>query len=150
MIPPLSAATATRLEKAAVDNGFDRGLPTVSGWLGFASSQAPLRLWLTSLDNRLFLVAFSQLHVANALGEYGTALASPLPDGATAGRAVSDIPALHRLIRRAFQLSKTLPDELLHTFEKETEALPRTTETERQLVQRVGQDLFRRALLEYL
>ena len=149
MIPTLTAATATRLEKAAVDNGFDQELPGEPGWLGFASSQAPLRLWLTSLSDELFLAALSQRHIADALGDYGTALVSPLPEGANGGRTVSSIPALHRLVRRAFQLSRTLPDELLHAFEKETASLPRTTEIERQAIQRVGQDLFRAAQLEY-
>jgi putative restriction endonuclease len=62
-------------------------------------------------------------------------------------RAVrSEIAALHRLMRRAFQLSRTLPDELLHVFEAETANLSRSTEAERLMVQRVGQDIFRRGL----
>ena len=52
-------------------------------------------------------------------------------------------------MRRAFQLSKTLPDELLHAFEAKTAGMPRATEIERLVVQRVGQDLFRDGLLEY-
>lgn len=67
MIGPLSPATATRLEKAAIDNGFDQELPAPEGWLGFASTQAPLRIWLTALGDDLFLVTLSQLHVARAL-----------------------------------------------------------------------------------
>jgi len=69
--------------------------------------------------------------------------------GAAGGRIVTDCPALHRLLRRAFQLSKTLPDELLHRFEQQTTALPKTTGAERLVVQRVGQDLFRHGLLAY-
>ena len=91
----------------------------------------------------------AQLHVARALGEYGTPMASPLPAGAAAGKTVGDIPAPHQLVRRAFQLSKTLPDELLHVFEKRTSTLPKTTKAERPVVQRVGQDVFRNGLLEY-
>jgi hypothetical protein len=53
------------------------------------------------------------------------------------------------LLRRAFQLSRTLPDELLHVFEGQTAELPRSTEAERLVIQRVGQDIFRRGLLEY-
>jgi hypothetical protein len=145
----LSPVIVTRLEKAATDNGFDLELSREGDWLGFASTQAPLRIWLSTFGETLFVAGLSQLHVARALGEYGTPLLSPLPPGAVAGRTVADVPALHRLVRRAFQLSKTLPDELLRTFEKETSALPRTTEAERLVVQRVGQDLFRGGLLEY-
>ena len=47
---------------------------------------------------------------------------------------------------RAFQVSKVLPDEFLHTFEKQTAALPKSTEAERLVVQPVGQDLFRQGL----
>ena len=42
-----SAATVSRLEKVAVDNGFDRELDREGGWLCFARSQAPVRLRLT-------------------------------------------------------------------------------------------------------
>ncbi len=40
MSASIPAATATRLEKAAVDNGFDRALPREGTWLVFASTQA--------------------------------------------------------------------------------------------------------------
>lgn len=145
----LPSATLTRLEKVAVDNGFDLSLPSEGDWLAFASTQAPLRLWLSFFGEAVYLAAFSRLQVARALGEYGTPMTAPLPPGAAAGRTVTDIPALHRLVRRAFQLSKTLPDELLNTFQKQTAALPRATEAERLVVQRVGQDLFRKGLIEY-
>jgi hypothetical protein len=145
---PLTSATATRLEKAAVDNGFDQALARHGDWLGFASTQTPLRVWLRAFAEGVFIATFSQQNVARALGPYGTPIKAPLPKGALGGRTVTDIPALHRLLRRAFQLSKTLPDELLHSFEKQTAALPRATEAERLVIQRVGQDLFRQALLD--
>ncbi|MEY4513181.1 MAG: hypothetical protein RLZZ450_5303, partial [Pseudomonadota bacterium] len=48
MTTALSPVTLTRLEKAAVDNGFDQELPRDGDWLGFASTQCPLRVWLGS------------------------------------------------------------------------------------------------------
>lgn len=144
-----SPALVSRLEKAAVDNGFDQELMRTGDWLGFASTQCPLRIWLGSFGEAVFLAALSQQNVARALGQYGTPMAAPLPSGALGGLTVADIPALHRLLRRAFQLSKTLPDELLHIFEKHTATLPKDTEAERLLVQRVGQDVFRHGLLEF-
>jgi putative restriction endonuclease len=145
----LSSATLSRLEKAAVDNGFDQELSGDDAWLGFASTQCSLRVWLTLLDGETYCAALSKTNVASALGEYGTPLDSPFPHGAIACLAVTDIPALHRLMRRAFQLSKALPDELLHEFESQTAGLPRSTEVERLVIQRVGQDVFRSGLLEY-
>jgi putative restriction endonuclease len=141
--------TATRLEKAAVDNGFDRELPRVGEWLAFGSTHAPLETWLSAAAPSQFLVALARRDVANALLEHGTLIATPLPPGAVAARLVADIPALGRLLRRAFQLARTLPHGLLHTFEHATALMPRTTEAERLVVQRVGQDVFRDGLLEY-
>jgi hypothetical protein len=137
------------LEKAAADNGFDRDLPRENEWLSFASTQCPLRIWLGTFGDAVFLAAFSQQNVAQALGEYGTPMAAPLPTAALSGRSVTSISALHQLLRRAFQLSRTLPNELLHTFEKQTAAFPKTTEAERLVVQRVGQNVFRQGLLDF-
>jgi putative restriction endonuclease len=149
MMASLSSVTLTLLEKAAVDNGFDQNLPRQEDWLCYASTQCPLRIWLGSLDNGSFLAAFSRQNVAQALRQDGTSITAKLPTDARGGRSVTDIPSLHRLLRRAFQLSKTLPDELLHVFERQIAALPNTTEAERLVVQRIGQDIFRQGLLEY-
>jgi putative restriction endonuclease len=149
MTIPLMPAIATLLEKVAVDNGFDRELPREGNWLAYASTQAPLRLWLSTFSDALFIAGFSQANVARALAEHGSAVLSPLPAGAVAGRSVVDIPALHYLIRRAFQLSRTLPDELLQSFAAKTETMPRATEAERLVIQRVGQNIFRDGLLDY-
>lgn len=149
MTPHLSAATATRLEKVAVDNGFDSELPPVGDWLAFASTQTSLRVWLTATNDTLFQAALSQPHVAAGLAELSQPFETAMPDGAVAGCAVTSIPELHRLVRRAFQLSRTLPDALLHRFQLQVAALPFTTEAERLVVQRVGQDLFREGLIEY-
>ena len=148
MTTALSPVIVSRVEKAATDNGFDQELRREGNWLIFASTQCPLRVWIGSFDAAAFLVAFSQQNVVRALGEYGKPTAAPAPQGAVAGRTVEDVPALHRLLRRAFTLSKTLPNELLHTFERQVALLPRTTEAERLVVQRVGQNIFRDALLD--
>lgn len=148
MTTALSPILVSRLEKAATDNGFDRVLEFEGDWLVIASTQCPLRVWLGAFDDAVFLAAFSQQNVARALGDYGTPMAASMPKGAAGGRTVPDVPALHQLLRRAFQLSKALPNELLRTFEKRVAALPKTTEAERLVVQRVGQNLFRDGLLD--
>lgn len=147
MTTALSPIIVSRLEKAATDNGFDQEVEHEGDWLLFTSTQCPLRVWLGTSGDAVFLAAFSQQNVVRALSEYGTPMAAPMPKGALVGREVPDVPALHRLLRRAFQLSKALPNELLHTFEKQVAALPKITEAERLVVQRVGQHLFREGLL---
>ncbi|HEX3855040.1 MAG TPA: HNH endonuclease signature motif containing protein, partial [Polyangiaceae bacterium] len=148
MTTALSPILISRLEKAAADNGFDQALEFEGDWLVFASTQCPLRVWLGAFGDAALLAAFSQQNIIRAMGEYGTLLAAPMPKGAAGGRTVPDVPALHRLLRRAFQLSKALPNELLRTFERHVTALPNTTEAERLVIQRVGQNLFRDGLLD--
>jgi predicted restriction endonuclease len=121
----------------------------VGEWLAFHSTQTSLRIWLAAVGESLFLAAFSRADVVTALGDLGAECTGDFPPGAAGARAVTDIPALHQLLRRAFQLSRTLPDELLHAFENQTQTLPRATEAERLVIQRVGQDIFRRGLIEY-
>jgi hypothetical protein len=137
------------LEMQARDNGFDRQLPAEGDWLVFASTKAPLKVGLTALGDGLPLVAFSQLNVAKALGDHGTELMSPMPAGAVAVRMVKDGAGLRELLRRAFQLARALPDKPLQVFKVKTAKLPRATEIEKLVVQRIGQDIFRASLLEY-
>ncbi len=145
----LTAVTVTRLEKAATDNGFDLDLQRTTDWLCFGSSQTTMRIWLTAMGESRFLAAASRADVIDGLAGLGEACADRLPGGVAGGLSVNDVAALHRLLRRAFQLSRTLPDALLHVFEAEIANLPRATEAERLVVRRVGQDIFRRGLFEY-
>ena len=144
-----AAVTITRLEKAAADNGFDLDPEHTADWLSFGSSQTSMRVWLTAVGESRFLAAASRADVLDGLAGLGAASATPLPSAAAGALAVGDVAALHRLLRRAFQLARTLPDALLHDFHSETANLPRTTEAERQVIRRVGQDIFRRGLFEY-
>lgn len=149
MTEDLSPSTQTLFRKVAYDNGFDLEPPAHGSWLAFASTRSPLRLWLGSAGGSGLVVAFSRRNVGHALAEHGPAYGGALPEGALMARVVADVPAVHRLARRAFQLSLALPDELLVAFQKKTATLPKSTEAERLVVQRVGQDLFRAGLIEY-
>ena len=148
----LPLGLATLLDKAARDNGFDVDLPAVSdasgNWLVYRSTQCPLQVWLGREEESRLLVGLSQANVARAV-ELGAEFSGPVPPGARAARAAVDTSAVHKLLRRAFQLSRTLPDELLHVFEQKTADMPRATEAERLVVQRVGQDIFRAGLMDY-
>lgn len=73
------------------------------------------------------LAALSRMNVARALADQAEPVTLPLPAGACAARDVP--PHHHRLVRRAFQLSRSLPDELLRAFEKQTSLSPRPIST---------------------
>ena len=145
----LAPHTWTRLEKAAYDNGFDVEGPRIDDWRTFTSSQTSLRIWLSGVGDTLFVVAVSRWEVFEALAGLGIPWKNPLPPGAPAARSTSDLSSLHRLLRRAFQLSRALPDGPLQVFLQKTATMPTTTEAERLVVQRVGQDVFRHGLIDY-
>jgi hypothetical protein len=148
MTTMLSPILVSRMEKAATDNGFDLILEPEGDWLVFASTQCTLLVWLEIFDAG-FLAAFSQQNIARALSNNGTPTTVPMPRGASGGYFVRDVPALHQILRQAFLLSKEQLGGLLHSFEEKTARLPKTTEAERLVVQRVGQNLFRERLLHF-
>jgi hypothetical protein len=81
-------------------------------------------------------------------------VARELPDTGLRGPGARTIAArslyeLHQALDRTYRLSISLPTVPLVAFEHETADLPRTTEAERLVVMRVGQEIFRKALMDY-
>jgi putative restriction endonuclease len=144
----LEPGVAARLEKAAVDAGFDLGPEWQGDWLAFGSTQAPVRAWVTERDGAV-IAAWSRAELAGHLADYETPVSGALPVGASCALRVSDLPALHRLLIRSFQLARSLPTAPLDCFRECTRSLPATTEAERLVIQRVGQDLFRASLIDF-
>ena len=61
----------------------------------------------------------------------------------------ASLTELHTALDRVYKLAMSLPEAPLHRFQAKTENLPRATEAERWVVQRIGQDIFRDALMDY-
>lgn len=53
------------------------------------------------------------------------------------------------MLDRAYKLAVSLPDAPLDRFKAKTTNLPSTTEAERLVIQRIGQNVFRDALMDY-
>jgi hypothetical protein len=53
------------------------------------------------------------------------------------------------VLRVAAARARTMPNRVADQFRRKTASLPRSTEAERLVVERVGQDVFRGALLDY-
>jgi hypothetical protein len=83
--------------------------------------------------------------------ELAAALGIPVPPDGTF--QVASDAGLRPLLRRAAELARSLPNQAAETFAEEVAKLeaqpPTTTEALRLVKQRVGQDLYRKALLEY-
>ncbi|AWC25166.1 hypothetical protein CO731_04660 [Aminobacter sp. MSH1] len=146
----LSQIERIRLDKAAVDEGFGLRRSDEGDWLCYDSLGAPASLRLTWSDGE-YVVAVNHAGVAIDLDArwarwQGHDGSQPL---GFAAFCVSDTAPLHRLVREIWQLARALPIEPLRVFEAATRNLPRTTEIERLVIQRVGQNIFRDALFAY-
>lgn len=143
----LPIVATTILYKAAADEGFDIDRGEEHGWLQFESTQTPVTVALTAKGTAWGL-AVSVPAVATELA----ADAIPwdaAPIGMAAAFTASDIGALYRLLGRARMLGRSLPTVPLVRFTREAVHLPRTTEAERVVIERIGQTIFREALLDY-
>ena len=147
----LSPIDRIRLDKSAVDEGFGLKRSDDGDWLAYDSLGGPASIRLTCADQN-YLVAVNHPGAAADLAERWQRWpdgADPLaPDGFTAF-VVSDTAPLHHLVREVWRLARALPIEPLRVFEAQTRCLPRATEAERLVIQRVGQNVFRDALMAY-
>ncbi|RQZ76975.1 HNH endonuclease [Burkholderia cepacia] len=124
-----------RLEKAAADCGFERTPMSLNdGGMELRSAQFPETIVVHVVGGR-FRVSAS---------------AAALLDGADGGVvAVADLDQLYATLQRASAIARTMPNRVADQFRREKLHLPQTTEAERLVVQRLGQDLFRNALMDH-
>jgi len=144
---PPGFVVRTEAQKAAWDNGFrlDRGVE--GSWLHYASTTAPGTVWVAGASQRgPWLLSIDHPGVA---AEIGAAAASTFPGPGTATFIYETLTQLHAALDRVYKLAMSLPDAPLLRFRALTAELPRTTEAERLVLQRIGQNLFRDALMDY-
>ncbi|MDH1426766.1 HNH endonuclease [Comamonas aquatica] len=125
-----------RLEKAAADCGFERtAILNQDGVLELRSAQFPEIVCLSSQ------------------GAVGYRLVASLPallDNPGGGSVlVSGVEQLYAVLQHASAVARNLPNRIADQFRAKTKGLPTSTEAERLVLQRVGQDLFRIALLDF-
>lgn len=142
---PPSFVVRTEAEKAAWDNGYRVAHGERDGWAQFSSTTAPGHIWIAaaSVEGPWWL----SLEHAAAGAELG-----PEKRALGPGQYTVELPsaaAVHATLDYLYRLSRSLPPAPLVAFEAATASLPRTTEAERLVVQRIGQDKFREALLDY-
>lgn len=143
---PPGFVVRTEAQKAAFDNGFriERGVE--NGWLRYASATANGEIWLAGASaHGPWFLSISHPGVGAEIGFATTTIDGP----GVSTLELSSLVALYAAIARAYQLGVSLPDAPLQVFRKQSAGLPRTTEAERLVVQRIGQDVFRQSLLAY-
>lgn len=133
--------------KAAYENGFRISLGVQDAWIGYRSTTARGEIWFArAAAQGTWLLSITHTGVAAELDMPVTdAIAGP----GFATCAFASPQQLYETLDRVYKLGLSLPDAPLESFRKATAHLPRTTEAERMTVERVGQSLFRQALLDY-
>ena len=136
-----------RLEKSALDQGFSIPLGESDGWLVFQAHAVPTRLVLSSDAEGGYLVGTSHWGVGSELSDE-LQTAPYAHDGFDCFVAPSSSD-LFRIIGRIWSLARSLPNEPLAEFERLLNEEPSTTEVERLHKERIGQNVFRSALMDY-
>lgn len=140
--PPLFS-TQTEAIKAAADNGYRLPRGFTGGWLRFGSTTAPCDIFIAYTFTGEWLLSIEHNGVAREFPE------STLEGPGAKTIVAQTLYELHQALDRTYRLSISLPTVPLVVFERETFDLPRTTEAERLVVVRVGQEIFRKALMDY-
>jgi len=146
----LSPLQIAQLAKAATDQGFDLSPVEEGGWLFCRSTQFPERVWLTDADGGYQLACDSQ-RLLDELAREGLSVdqLTSLPSNAKGTVHLAEYGELYQLLGRVTDLAKTAPDKLVEEFVAATQSMPESTEVERLVKQRVGQDIFRNALIYF-
>jgi hypothetical protein len=143
---PQSFVVREECEKAASQNGFRRVLGEEAGWRAFASTTAHGVVCLAAEGiNGPWFLAVDHAGVVAELEPPSADVRGP----GKARYAFATLRELYAALDRAYALGLSLPDAPLREFETRVANLPRTTEAERLVIQRIGQDIFRTRLMDY-
>ena len=143
---PQSFVVREECEKATWQNGFRRKLGEADGWARFGSTTAPGTIFLAAAGSQG--PWFMALDHAGVIEELDL-LAAELPGPGITRYAFATLGQLYAVLPRVYQLAASLPDAPLQEFEAKIKGLPTTTEAERLVVQRIGQNVFRDHLIDY-
>jgi hypothetical protein len=132
----MSPLERLRVEKAASDCGFEMTPLERDAGLELRSAHFPEAVVVRSVGDLLFEVTS--------------------PSGLALNSADASLPVrahgyeeVYELLRTAAALGRTLPNRVADAFRQATANMPRSTEADRLVVARVGQNMFRAALLDY-
>jgi hypothetical protein len=143
---PQSFIVQEECRKAASQNGYRRIFDEQDGWARFGSTTASGDVYLAAMGAAgPWFLAVDHPGVIAELAAAGTEKPGP----GTARYVFANLGALYAALERVYALAISLPDAPLQTFIAKTRDLPQTTEVERLVVQRIGQNLFRDGLMAY-
>lgn len=144
---PPGPIVRTEAQQAANENGFRLNERWQGPWGSWRSATAPATLWIAGAGhyNGPWYVATDHPGVIAECGLPSTEIEGPgLARFILASRA-----ALQSGIGRIYQLAASLPNGPMHSFHERLRQFPSATEAESIVKRRIGQDIFREALMQY-
>ena len=143
---PQSFVVREECQKAASQNGYRRVMGEEAGWARFASTTAQGAIYLAAVGSHG--PWFLALEHAGIIEELELPTAN-MPGPGLARYSIANLTEFYALLPRVYKLGVSLPDAPLHEFKAKIKDLPKTTEAERLVVQRIGQNIFRDRLMTY-
>lgn len=132
--------------KAAWQHGFRLSVGELEGWAAFRSTTAKGTIWLAAGGHEgPWYLALDHPGIVEDLN----LPLSDMPGPGLVRYAFPNLTALYAVMPRVYQLGVTLPDGPLEEYKAAIAGLPKSTEAERLIIQRVGQDIFRDRLMTY-
>jgi hypothetical protein len=144
---PPGFVVRTEAQKAAWDNGYRLEQGLAEGWLRYASTTARGAVWIAGASPHG--PWFLSIEHAGVAAEIGALPISPAAGPGLVTFLLATLSELHAALDRVYKLAVSLPDAPLSRFRVKTKDLPQRTEAERLVVRRIGQDIFREALMDY-
>jgi hypothetical protein len=141
---------------AAVDAGFDIGPEADGDWLMFNSAGNLATVWLADIDGATVVAAAPERLTKEVTQTYAIEpWTGDRPERATTAWRTLSRMAVGELLRGLAMLGRVLPDQVLHEYNAVIdEEIAKTLaqpglERVVEVRQRVGQDLYRKALVQY-
>ncbi|MDH0869810.1 HNH endonuclease [Agrobacterium pusense] len=141
--------TESNLRDAAFDQGYRIGPEQAAGWIFFRSASAPGEVAFAAVASvGPFFLSVQHGGAAREMIGRGFDQAIPCAKGHAAAFRVADLEQLYAGVSQVYRLSMSLPTLPLERFQEETSGLGET-EAEAVTRVRIGQNIFRDALIDY-
>lgn len=140
----LPFAIGSELREAASNHGYRRPNGEADGWRFFRSDTVAGEVALAASATHWFL----SVEHPGVAAELDAPRTTPPARDFRAAYVFETQSEIRAAISRAYHLSRSLPNAPLRVFEEEMAALGET-EVEQLVRRRIGQDVFRRALMDY-
>ncbi|WP_065376800.1 HNH endonuclease [Ensifer adhaerens] len=142
-------ATESNLRDAAFDQGYRIGPEQAAGWIFFRSASAPGEIALAAeAAVGPFFLSVQHAGAAREMINREFNQAGTCAKGHAAAFLFADLEQLYAGVSQVYRLSMSLPTLPLERFQEETSGLGET-EAEAVTRVRIGQNIFRDALIDY-